>query len=135
MVKIYIANTDMSGAILLPITPSIITVRCGTTVRQYETASHGIITEPGNSEPAGVTFSSFFPANHRSYSLNNSMYGMSYVDAIIAKIKARKPCRVVIVGMNFDRDMIIEKFDYSADRGKDIRYTLSLTERRGVNGT
>lgn len=135
MVKIYIADADMSNVMLLPVTPPTITVTSGVSVRRYETASDGIITDPGYTEPYSITFSSIFPFNYREYSLNSSMFGMDYVNALNRIIKNRGISRVIIVGMDFDRDMIIENFEYSADRGKDIRYTITFKERLNTYDT
>lgn len=133
MVKVYLCNTDMSYSILLPVTPSEITVSTATNVRTYETASDGIITQIGYTQPCSISFSSFFPSDAREYSFNNTIFGMDFVHLVEWFSKGRKPCRLIIVGMDFDRDMILERFEYSRKRGNDVYYTMSFTERKAVS--
>ena len=130
MVKIYLNSDDMSFSLLLPVTPPEITVSEGTEVRKYETANNGNISLIGSNALTEVGFSSFFPSSPREYSLNNSAFGIDYVTSI-NKFRARRiPCRLIIVGMGFDKTMIIEQFEYSAGRGSDIGYSLRLVETR-----
>lgn len=132
MVKVYLNSTDMSTSFLLPVTPDEITISTGLGVRKYETANNGNISQIGYEELASVSFSSFFPSNAREYSLNNSVLGMSGVAQIERFITNRLPCRLIIVGMNFDRTMIIEKFEYSMKQGKDVYYTIKFVQQCGV---
>ena len=130
MVKIYLNSEDMSFSLLLPVTPPEINVTEGTEARKYETANNGNISLVGNNELTEVSFSSFFPSSEREYSLNNSAFGMDYV-AQINRFRARRiPCRLIIVGMGFDKTMIIERFEYAATRGEDINYSLRMVEKR-----
>lgn len=130
MIKIYLNSDDMSFSLLLPVTPPEIEIVEGTEVRKYETANNGNISLIGNNELTEVSFSSFFPSSEREYTLNNSMFGIDYVTSI-NKFRARRiSCRLIIVGMGFDKTMIIERFEYSAARGTDINYSLHFTEKR-----
>lgn len=75
MVKIYINSEDMTTSLLLPVTPSEITVTEGTNVREYETAMRGIISLIGYNRLCEVSFSSFFPANARLFSVDGHRGG------------------------------------------------------------
>lgn len=130
MVKVYLCSEDMSYTLLLPVTPSEIAVSEGTGVRTYETVNDGNISHIGFEELTGVGFSSFFPSNRREYSLNNSMFGMSYVESIKRFKAQRIPFRVIVVGMGIDKTMILERFEYSMKQGKDVYYSMQFTEKR-----
>ncbi len=130
MVKVYLCSEDMSYTLLLPVTPSEITVSDGTGVRAYETVNNGNISHIGFEELTGVGFSSFFPSNRREYSLNNSMFGMSYVESIKRFKEHRMPYRLIIIGMGIDQTMILERFEYSMKQGKDVYYSMQFKEKR-----
>lgn len=120
----------MTFSLLLPVTPSEITITEGTDVRKYETASAGNISLIGFNELTEVSFSSFFPSSEREYSLNSSTFGIDYIPIINRFRDHRIPCRLIIVGMGFDKTMILEQFEYAAKRGMDIDYSMRFTEKR-----
>ena len=130
MVKIYICSENMSSSLLLPVTPPEITVSEGLNVRTYETVDIGMISHIGFEKLTGVSFSSFFPSSEREYSLNNSIFGMSYIPLIERFKKRRIPARLIIVGMGLDKTMAIEQFEYSMKQGKDVYYSMKFTEKR-----
>lgn len=130
MVKIYLCSEDMSFTLLLPITPPEISVTEGVCVRKYETTNNGNISSIGYEELTGVSFSSFFPSSPCEYSLNNTVLGIDYIPFINRFRKRRIPCRLMIVGMGFDKSMILERFEYSVKQGKDVYYAMQFTEKR-----
>ncbi len=130
MVKIYLCSEDMSSSLLFPVTPPEITVSGGLGVRKYETANKGNISHIGYEELTSVGFSSFFPSSPREYSLNNVVLGIDYIPLINRFLQRRTPCRLMIVGMSFDKSMILERFEYSIKQGKDVYYSMQFTEKR-----
>ncbi len=130
MVKIYLCSEDMSFSVLLPVTPPEITVTEGVGVRKYETANSGNISNIGYEELTSVSFSSFFPSSPREYSLNNTVLGTDYISLINRFLNRRIPCRLMIVGMGFDKSMILERFEYSVKQGKDVYYSMQFMEKR-----
>lgn len=130
MVKIYINSEDMTASLLLPVTPSEITVTEGTNVREYETANSGIISLIGYNRLCEVSFSSFFPANARPFAVDGHRAATDYIKTLERFREARIPCRLIIVGLGFDKTMILESFEYSMRQGEDIYYSMNFKEKR-----
>lgn len=129
MIKIYISSTDLSYSVLLPVTPPEITITESADVKKYTTISGENKSLPGHPGLCRVSFASHFPSSPRVYAAGD-MLGINCVRAIERFYKNRIVCRLVIVGMGFDKNMMIDNFEYSAGQGGDISYNMSLTEKR-----
>jgi len=129
MNKIYISSLDLSYVILLPATPPNIPITETMDIKKYTNVDGENKSLPGHTGLSQVSFSSHFPSSSRAYAAG-SMTGLSCVRAIERFYKNRIACRLTIVGMGFDKTMMVEKFEYSAGQGGDIDYSIILTEKR-----
>lgn len=131
LAKIYL--TQGGTSILIPVPPAEISVQSPQKINVHDTALQGQITEIGRRELRTYTWSSFFPGQEIAWALNRGMLGMEYVNTIEAMRDKREPVRLTIPHMAISIDTAVESFDYSQSKGKDIYYTISLTEyRRGI---
>lgn len=129
--KIYL--TQGGTSILIPVPPSEISIQSPQKITVHDTALQGQITEIGKKELKTYAWSSFFPGQYIAWALNPGMLGMEYVNAIESMRDKRDPIRLVIPHLAISADTAVESFDYSQGKGKDIYYTISLTEyRRGI---
>jgi len=129
MNKIYIGSTDLSFVILLPVTPPEIPISESMDVKEYTTVNGENKSLPGHAGLTQVSFSSHFPSSARAYAAG-TMTGLNCVRAIERFYKNRIACRLIIVGMDFDKTMLIKNFEYSAGQGNDINYTIAFIEKR-----
>lgn len=130
MIKINLCSEDLSFTLLLPVTPAEIVVTEGTKVHTYSTANDGNVSRIGANELTAVAFESHFPSNARAYSLNNALFGLDYVTQINRFRDRREPCRLIMTGAGFDKTMILEQFEWSLRKGKDVYYSMRFTEKR-----
>lgn len=132
MVKVYLCSEDMSFSLLLPVTPSEIVITNGTDVRKYETANAGYISLIGFNQLTEVSFSSFFPSTSLPCSVGNAAFGVGYIPLLKRFLEGRSVCRLIIVGMGFDKSMILESFEYSMRQGNNVYYSMRFTQKREV---
>ena len=132
MVKVYLCSADISYSLLLPITPSEITISEGTDVRKYETANAGYISDIGYNTLTEVSFSSFFPSSHLPLSNGDAAFGIGYIPLLKRFRDGREQCRLIITGMGFDKTMIMDTFEYSMRQGGNVYYNMRFTQKREV---
>lgn len=132
MVKVYLCSEDMSYSLLLPVTPPEIVITNGTDVRKYETANAGFISLVGFNQLAEVSFSSFFPSTSLPCSVGNAAFGIGYIPLLKRFLEGRSVCRLIIVGMGFDKSMILESFEYSMKQGENVYFSMRFVQKREV---
>lgn len=137
MNKIYLTAKNNTRVFLFPITPSEIKIQTTRKAEKYRTITNGDLLLVGQNDLKQVSFESFFPwrylAVHREYINDTGVYGMECVEIINSMRDTREPLRLVIVGsIEFNKEVIIDKFDYIAAQGKDIRFSIAFTEYRSV---
>ena len=132
MTKIYIRHK--SNILLIPVTPPEIHVKSDAKITTYDTVDGGEITHIGKRKLQEVSWECFFPAFHAPYVLNTSMYGMEYVWAIEKMRDSREPLQLTIPELGISMQAAIASFPWSQRRGKDIFYSMTLSQYRGVEG-
>ncbi len=116
----------------LPVSPPEVNVSTSQNNTQYNMVKNDAVII-GRTQLKTVTFESFFPYNARPYSHNNLRLGYTWVKLINHLRDKREPIRLVITGeISENFECVINKFDYSVSRGKDIYYSLELMEYRGI---
>lgn len=128
MTKIYLSQGG--AVIIIPVPPAEITVNSPQKTATYETASQGDVLHIGKQGLKTWKWSSFFPAQKLSWAADSSMLGMEYVRAIEAMRQKREPILLSIPALGIAENTAIPGFEYSQRKGKDIHYSIELTEYR-----
>lgn len=128
MTKIFLSG------FLFPVTPSEIHVESAQGQVKYNTIGAGDVLFIGRTELIQVSFEGFFPIKKTTYCVEGaSAFGASCVDTIQSLRASRSPLRLTIAGgLKLAIDCAAESFTWRAARGKDIYYSIKLTEYRGV---
>lgn len=130
MTKIYIRHR--SNILLLPVTPPEISVKSDAKITTYDTVDGGEILHIGKRKLQEVSWECFFPAARAPYVLNTSMFGMEYVWAIEKMRESREPLYLTIPELGISMQAALSSFPWSQRQGKDIFYSMTFNEYRGV---
>lgn len=130
MTKIYIRHR--SNILLLPVTPPEISVKSDAKITTYDTVDGGEILHIGKRKLQEVSWESFFPAARAPYVLNTSMFGMEYVWAIEKMRESREPLYLTIPELGISMQAALSSFPWSQRQGKDIFYSMTFNQYRGV---
>lgn len=122
----------MSYSLLLPITPSEITISEGTDVRKYETANAGTYRTSATTHSLKYRFPASFPSSHLPLSNGDTAFGIGYIPLLKRFRDGREQCRLIITGMGFDKTMIMDTFEYSMRQGGNVYYNMRFTQKREV---
>lgn len=134
MLKIYLSINNGEQVMLLPITPEEYEIKESWNNQEVEMLYQNL-NLIGNRQMSNVELSSFFPIREYPFSLNNTMFGMDYVNMIMTWQDRKLPLRLTIV--NTDTSLKIETvslpvtidtFTHKTGKDGDIYYTLSLRE-------
>lgn len=130
MTKIYIRHR--SNILLLPVTPPEISVKSDAKITTYDTVDGGEILHIGKRKLQEISWECFFPAARAPYVLNTSMFGMEYVWAIEKMRESREPLYLTIPELGISMQAALSSFPWSQRQGKDIFYSMTFNEYRGV---
>lgn len=126
---------DRKEVLQLPVPPSTFTVSKGNlnkTVTTAHTAGEINLLGKGEGKLAGITLSSFFPAQEYYFCLYRG-FPKPYqcVEMIEQWRKTGQPVRLIITGTDINMTMGIESFEYGEQDGTgDVYFTLELLEYR-----
>lgn len=130
MTKIYLRR----GAVLyvFPVTPAEIEVESEQQTTVYDTVPGGEVLHIGERRLRTVRWDGFFPARWAPYVNEGAVYGVDNVRMLEAMRDAREPLRLTIADLGISIDAAIASLTYGAEKGRDIPYSITLTEYKGV---
>ena len=136
MVKIYLSINNSEEVILLPVTPPNLELERSWDNQEVKGLNQSF-NLGGNEELKKISIESFFPIRDYPFSLNNTMYGMEYVETIERWTKNKYPIRIIIINekvsaFNLNMPVLIEKFNTKVGKDDDIYYTMDLREFKFV---
>ena len=115
----------------LPVPPPEFEVKSGNDHQKVNVYETGDMLVFGNKTLDTITFQSFFPSK-----ISNRTYQCPYSEpwTIIAMINkwrvSGKPVSVLITGTGINMECLIDTFEYGANKGLDINFSLTFTEYR-----
>ena len=119
--------------IQLPVPPPEFEMKSGNDHQKVNVYQTGDMLLWGNTTLDTITFQSFFPSK-----ISNRTYQCPYSEpwTIIAMINkwrvSGKPVSVLITGTGINMECLIDAFEYGANKGLDINFSLTFTEYRRV---
>lgn len=131
MIRVYLAEEDISRFYLLPITPPEITVKDERELRTYSTVYHGDLNFIRPRGATEISFESFLPGVSTPFSYNNSKLGVDAVAEIMSYYRRDDPIRLLISGGGINLRGTIKSFHYWAGKGNRFDYRLIFVEKMG----
>ena len=134
----------------IPVNPSTFTVNTSGNNNVSEVITLGEIIIPKKKKLSSISWESFFPyeswypAIRTSGSFKSADFYLSFIDKIRDDCK---PCRLIVTGIGFDSEVVIESFEYYHQAGdhedtyysiefkKYQPYTVSILSKTSTTGT
>lgn len=131
---IFLSINNREQIIQLPIVPSEFTLESPFNNETYETINQGEIKLIGKRQLKSISFDSFFPKNHYSFSRDKTYSGWEYVHLIETWRDREIPVRLIITDTPLNAAWTIDEFEYGVQDGTgDVYYTMSLSEFKFIN--
>lgn len=130
---IYLSINNRAEVIKLPVVPEEFTIQSPFNNDTLNTIKQGDIKLIGLRGLKTLSFQSFFPSKNYSFLRDKTYKGWQYVEKIEAWRDKRIPVRLIITDTPINMLITIDSFDYGVKTGKDIYYTLSLSEFKPIS--
>lgn len=132
--KIELSDTGRSNVIVLPVNPvevSIASTQLNQVVQLLSAGEANLLGEKGLDK---CQLDSFFPSPQSPFYRLARYTPAEYVKTLKQWKESKKPIRLIISDMDFNKAMTIDSFSTTQKEGdNDIYYSLSLTEYRELN--
>ena len=135
MNDVFLSVDNANDVIQLPIPPIEINVSSGKNNTTFNALTCDLAIM-GNDTVDTISFSSFFPYKHYTFSRDRKYSGYEYIDKINLWKQNKKIIKLIANNTNINTDVIIDTFEYKRqDATGDIYFDISFSKHKNVDVT